>query len=151
MVPATLLLIAVTTIGWTGWKQYDDSRVDGAAREALATGQQYAVILTSIDFGHIDRDFAAIDDGATGSFKQTYAASAPRIRPLLVQAQSVSKGRVLSASVQSAARRRVVLMMFVDAEITNATTPQPRMDRSRVLMTMENVDGRWLASAVEIL
>ncbi|MET7770044.1 hypothetical protein [Nocardia sp. NPDC005366] len=148
---AALLVASATTAGVLGWRIHRDGATDRAAAAALAAGQQYAVVLTSIDASHIDRDFAAIDAGATGAFKQMYAQSAVQLQPLLVQARSVSKGRVLSASVQSASRERVVLMMFVDAEVTNATTTGPRVDRSRILMTMDDVDGRWLASEVEIL
>lgn len=148
---AVLLACSTAAAGFLGWKVRQDSAIDSAATEALSAGQQYAVLLTSIDAAHIDRDFAAIDAGATGAFKQMYAQSAFQLQPLLVQAQSVSKGRVVSASVQSASRERVVLMMFVDAEVTNTTTSGPRVDRSRIVMTMDDVDGRWLASNVEIL
>lgn len=148
---STLLVAAMAAAGFLGWKVQRDNEIDQAATQALAVGQQYAVTLTSIDAAHIDRDFAAIDAGATGAFKQMYAQSAVQLQPLLVQAQSVSKGRVLSASVQSASRERVVLMMFVDAEVTNTTTTGPRVDRSRILMTLDDVDGRWLTSNVEIL
>ena len=148
---STLLVAAMAAAGFLGWKVQRDNEIDHAATQALAVGQQYAVTLTSIDAAHIDRDFAAIDAGATGAFKQMYAQSAIQLQPLLVQAQSVSKGRVLSASVRSASRERVVLMMFVDAEVTNSTTTGPRVDRSRILMTLDDVEGRWLASSVEIL
>ena len=42
------------------------------------------------------------------------------------------------------------MVLFVDQWITNVASPQPRLDRSRVAMTMELVDGRWLASKVEL-
>ncbi|MGP3708901.1 hypothetical protein [Gordonia paraffinivorans] len=41
-------------------------------------------------------------------------------------------------------------MLFVDQSITNTASPEPRVDRSRVVMTMEKVDGRWLASKVDL-
>lgn len=41
-------------------------------------------------------------------------------------------------------------MLFVDQSLSNAAAPEPQLDRSRVKMTMEQVDGRWLASKVEL-
>ncbi|WP_216918127.1 hypothetical protein [Nocardia noduli] len=146
-----LLAAAVTTSCILGWKVKQRSDIDRAAREALSAAQQYAVLLTSIDASRIDQDFTAIESGATGEFKDMYAKSAVQLKPLLVQAQSVSKGHVTGASIQSATREQVVAMLFVDAEITNATTGQPRVDRNRILITMDDVDGRWLASNVELV
>ncbi|MEU4312109.1 hypothetical protein [Nocardia sp. NPDC024068] len=134
-----------------GWQWLDRRAIDGAAQAALAAAQQYAVTLTSIDAARIDADFAAIDAGATGEFKKMYAESAQNLRPLLVEARSVSKGRVTAASIRSASRDRVVIMLFVDAEVGNTTTAVPRIDRNRIIMTMYEVDGRWLAGEVELL
>ncbi|WP_280425116.1 hypothetical protein [Nocardia carnea] len=148
---AVLLIAAIGSAGVLGWQWKDRRDTDRAATAALAAAQQYAVALTSIDTDEMDADFAAIADGATGEFKNMYTRSAEQLKPLLAQAQSVSKGRVVAASVQSASRDRVVVMLFVDAEITNTTTPQPRLDRNRIIMTMDRVGDRWLAGDVELV
>ncbi|WP_280489200.1 hypothetical protein [Nocardia carnea] len=148
---AVLLIAAIGSAGVLGWQWKDRRDTDHAATAALAAAQQYAVALTSIDTDEMDADFAAIADGATGEFKNMYTRSAEQLKPLLAQAQSVSKGRVVAASVQSASRDRVVVMLFVDAEITNTTTPQPRLDRNRIIMTMDRVGDRWLAGDVELV
>lgn len=41
--------------------------------------------------------------------------------------------------------------MDTDAEITNATTPQPRLDRNRLILTMDRVGDRWPAGRVELV
>ncbi|WP_280415566.1 hypothetical protein [Nocardia carnea] len=148
---AVLLIAATGLAGVLGWEWKDRRDTDRAATAALAAAQQYAVALTSIDTAGMDADFAAIADGATGEFKSMYTRSAEQLKPLLAQAQSVSKGRVVAASVQSASEDRVVVMLFVDAEITNTTTPQPRLDRNRIIMTMDRVGDRWLAGEVELV
>lgn len=45
---------------------------------------------------------------------------------------------------------KVEVLLFVDQSVTNTLVPEPRLDRSRVVMTMELVDGRWLASQVDL-
>lgn len=146
-----LLLIATTTLSVVfGWKLKNRNDVDDAAGQALDAARHYAVTLTSIDADHIDADLAAVRAGATGDFKDMYTDSANRLKPLLVQAKSVSKGQVVAASVQSASKNHVVVMLFVDAAITNVTSPEPRIDRNRIIMTMDKVDGRWLADKVDL-
>jgi len=44
----------------------------------------------------------------------------------------------------------VLVLLFVDQAVSNMNTPDPRIDRSRMKMTMEYVDGRWRASKVEL-
>lgn len=146
LLAGTTALAAVFGLKWQERRATDD-----AATAALAAAQQYAVALTSIDSTHLDADFAAIADGATGKFKDMYTRSAGQLEPLLAEAQSVSKGRVVAASIQSASPDRAVVLLFVDAEITNTATPQPRLERNRIIMTMDRVGDRWLAAEVELV
>ena len=44
----------------------------------------------------------------------------------------------------------IVVLLFVDQSVANASLPDPRIDRSRIKMTMEFVDGRWRTSKVEL-
>ncbi|RDI45041.1 hypothetical protein [Nocardia mexicana] len=145
-----LLAVAVVLAVVFGWKLEDRNDRNEAGRAALAAAQDYAVALTSIDASRIDADFATVLNGATGRFKDMYSQSSGQLKPMLLQAKSVSKGRVVAAGVRSASENQAVVMLFVDAEITNVTNPEPRIDRNRILMTMDRVDGRWLASEVEL-
>ncbi|MQY18844.1 hypothetical protein [Nocardia macrotermitis] len=145
-----LLVAAIVLAAVFGWKL--KARNDDAAsgQAALAAAKDYAVALTSIDSTHIDGDFSTVLNGATGEFKDMYSQSATQLKPLLLQAKSVSKGHVVAASVQSASSDHAVVLLFVDAEITNVTNPTPRVDRNRILMTMDRVGGHWLASKVDL-
>ncbi|WP_433631764.1 hypothetical protein [Nocardia sp. CA-120079] len=134
-----------------GWKLHDRNEVDAAAQRAAATAQTYAVTLTSIDSQNIDQNFAAVINGATGEFKATYTQSSNQLKALLVEHKAVSKGRIVDSSIKSASKDRVQVMLFVDQEVTNALSPDPRIDRSRMVMTMERVGGSWLASKVDLV
>ncbi|MFF3567351.1 hypothetical protein [Nocardia jiangxiensis] len=145
-----LLIVAVVLAAVFGWKLKARNDDEAAGQAAMAAAKDYAVALTSIDSAHIDADFSTVLNGATGQFKDMYSQSATQLKPLLLQAKSVSKGNVVAASVQSASSDHVVVMLFVDAQITNVTNPDPRVDRNRILMTMDRVGGRWLASKVDL-
>ncbi|MFI6776369.1 hypothetical protein [Nocardia sp. NPDC050412] len=134
-----------------GWKLHDRNEIDTAVRQAASTAQTYAVTLTSIDSQNIDQNFAAVISGATGEFKDTYTQSSNQLKALLVEHTAVSKGRVVDSSIKSASKDRVQVMLFIDQEVTNSVSPEPRIDRSRMVMTMERIGEHWLASKVDLV
>ncbi|MFD4351347.1 hypothetical protein ACFWPX_02250 [Nocardia sp. NPDC058518] len=143
-------VVAVVTAAILGWKLKQESDTDAAAAAGLEAARAYAVTLTSVDSGNLDRDFTAVLDGSTGEFKDTYTRSSGQLRQLLLENKATGKGTVLDAAVKSATPTKVEAILFVDQTVTNTASPDPRVDRSRVMMTMELVDGRWLASRVAL-
>ena len=133
-----------------GWQYQHQRDVDNAARSALAAAEQFAVTLTSIDTNAVDANFTQVVDNSTGDFKDMYSQSASQLRQVLIDNKAMSKGTVVDSAVKSATTTEVKVVLFVDQWITNTASPQPRFDRSRVAMTMQLVDGRWLASSVEL-
>lgn len=143
-------IAALALSGFLGWqlKQRDD--IAAAGRAALEAARTYAIPLTSVDTNDIDKNFAQVLDGATGEFKDLYSQSSAQLRQLLVDNKAESHGTIIDAAVKSASKSRVDVLMFVDQSISNAVNPGPRIDRLRILMTMELVENRWLASHIEI-
>lgn len=149
-VPA-LALVAVAAligVGVLGWQLREERAVDSAAEAALQAARAYAVTLTSVDSNNLDRDFTAVLDGSTGEFRDMYTRSSGQLRQLLQENKATGKGAVLDAAVKSATETEVEVLLFIDQTVTNAASTDPRVDRSRVLMTMQLIDGRWLASRV---
>lgn len=148
-------LLLVTTVAAAcavvlGWKLKDARDVASAADQARATARNYAVTLTSVNSDGLDQNFTDVLDGATGEFKEMYAQSSEQLKQLLIDNQATAQGTVIEDGIKSATKTKVEVLLFVDQSVTNTVTPDPRMDRSRVVMTMELVDGRWLASEVEL-
>lgn len=150
---AALLLVTVVSLACAvvfGW-QYNHARaIESAADQARATARNYAVTLTSVNADGLDQNFTDVLDGATGEFKDMYAKSSEQLKQLLIDNQATAQGTVIEDGIKSATTTKVEVVLFVDQAVTNAVTPEPRMDRSRVVMTMELVDGRWLASKVDL-
>jgi Mce-associated membrane protein len=151
LVLAVLLVLAVAAAVTFGVLLGRRAAADHAGAQALATARAYAVTLTSYDYRHLDRNFADVLDGATGEFKDEYAGAGRALRRLITQAKATAKGNVLAAGIQSESPDRVEVLVFVDQSITNASTPAPRLDRTRVLMTLTPHDGRWLVDKLELL
>lgn len=145
---AVLAIAGLVATGILGWQVKQQADKDAAADAGLAAAREYAVALTSVDSNNLDQDFAAVLDGSTGEFKDMYTRSSGQLRQLLMDNQATGEGTVLDAAVKSANTDKVEVLLFIDQTVTNAASPDPRVDRSRVAMTMDLVDGRWLASRV---
>jgi Mce-associated membrane protein len=136
--------------GFLAWQLNQHNDTAAAGRAALATAQRYAVALTSIDTNNVDQNFTQVLDGATGEFKDMYSQSASQLRQVLIDNKAISKGIVVDSAIKSATKTKVEVLLFVDQSISNVVNPQLRIDRSRVAITMELIDKRWLASKVEL-
>lgn len=148
-IAATYLAVygTVAGLGWQLWQQHRTSAAESAAQDAAVN---YAQVLTSIDSTKVDDDFAAVLNGATGDFKDTYTKASVQLRQLLIDNKATARGTVVQSAVQSGSRDEVVVLLMVNQAVTNTNRPDPRVDRTRMKMTMQKVDGRWLASKVEL-
>ncbi|HEX5142659.1 MAG TPA: DUF3329 domain-containing protein [Mycobacterium sp.] len=145
-----LLVAALAGAGYLGWLQWQTRQVAQASAQAQAAAVAYAQVLTSIDSNKVDENFQQVLDGATGEFKDMYSKSSVQLRQLLIDNKATAHGAVQESAVQSATKDKVVVLLFVDQSVQNSQVPDPRIDRSRIKMTMEKVDGKWRASKVEL-
>jgi len=149
-VVVAVFIAALALSGFLGWKVWQADRLSQASKQAQDAAVSYAQILTSIDSNKVDENFNQVLAGATGEFKDMYSQSSMQLRQLLIDNKASAHGVVVESAVQSAGMDKVVVLLFVDQSVSNTTVPDPRIDRSRIKMTMEKVDGQWRASKVEL-
>lgn len=149
-VAAAVLAVVLAGAGYEGWLLFQHHQKDVAAAQALDAAKKYILVLTSVDTNAIDKNFTEVLDGSTGEFKDMYTKSSAQLRQTLIDNKAAAHGSVVDAAVQSATDDKVDVVLFVDQSVSNGAAPAPQLDRSRVKMTMKRVDGRWLASKVEL-
>lgn len=141
--------LVVIVGGYGGWRQFDRHQTEVATQQAVAAAVKYAVALMNFDSQAMDRNVATLRDGATGEFKQRYDKSHGSLRTLLLDHQATAQGQVVESVVKSASANKVEVLLFVEQLVSNVEDPDGDLD-SRIKMTMEKVDGRWLASKVDL-
>ncbi len=146
-----LLVASLAVSGFLGWKLWQEHQVKLAGQQAQQAAIAYAQVLTSIDASKVDENFRQVLDGATGEFKDMYTQSSVQLRQLLIDNKASAHGTVVDSAIQSESTNKVVVLVFIDQTVANTQAPDPRIDRSRIKMTMEKVDGRWRASKVQLL
>lgn len=147
---AAAFLTVFGLVGGLGWQLWQQHRISAAATAGQRAAVDYAQVLTSIDSSKVDDDFAAVLNGATGDFKDTYTKASVELRQLLIDNKAAARGTVVDSAVQSKSADQVVVLLMVDQTVSNTARPDPRVDRSRMKMTMQKISGRWLASKVEL-
>jgi Mce-associated membrane protein len=145
-----IFIAALAGSGVLGWQLWQERQIDQAGEQAQRAAVAYAQVLTSIDANKVDENFAQVLDGSTGEFKDMYSQSSMQLRQLLIDNKATAHGVVVDSAVQFASKDKVVVLLFVDQSVSNTSVPDPRVDRSRIKMTMENVDDDWRASKVEL-
>ncbi|HEY4021517.1 MAG TPA: hypothetical protein VGM75_22700, partial [Pseudonocardiaceae bacterium] len=105
---------------------------DAARSAALDAGARYAVDLSSYDYRNLDKSFAAITANSTDAFAQQYQRFSSGLRGALVSEKSVATGTVLNEAVESANPTRVMLLVFVDQTVSNASTSTPQVNHNRM-------------------
>jgi len=149
-IAVAVLALGLIGAAFQGWLLFAHHQRTVAAAQALDAAERYTLVLTGVDPASIDKNFAEVIDGATGEFKDMYSASAEQLRQLLIENKATAHGTVIDSAVKSATKNKVEVLLFVDQSVSNKASPQAKIDRSRIVMTMEKVNGRWLAAKVDM-
>ena len=146
-----LLAASLAVSGFLGWMQWQQYQAKEAGQQAQQAAVKYAQVLTSIDSTNVEENFRQVLDGATGEFKDMYTQSSVQLRQLLIDNKATAHGVVVDSAIASESANKVVVLVFIDQTVANMAAPDPRIDRSRIKITMEKIDGRWRASKVQLL
>jgi Mce-associated membrane protein len=145
------LVVALVLVGLLGLKVRHHDQQDSARRSAAATAQAYAVDLTTYDHTHLDADFQKVLDNSTGAFRAQYTEASQTLRDLIAKFQATATGKVLETAVLAADSKHATLLLFVDQTVSNTNSKDPRVDRSRMKMSLEKHGGKWLISSLDLL
>ncbi|GAA1665350.1 VirB8/TrbF family protein [Fodinicola feengrottensis] len=147
-----VLIVAIAAVaGYFGWQSYKQTAVTKAEASALAAARTYATDLSTYDYRSLSGNFKKITANSTGQFAQQYAKVSQNLTKLIQQYHATSKGTVVRAGVSEGTSDRVVVVLFVDQQITNTNSPQPRVDRNRMQMVLVKTNNHWQISDVALL
>lgn len=147
-----LLLAATTTTAVLGWQVLQANRVDEAQTAALAAGSEHVKNVLSYDYRHLDKDSASAEEALTPDFWKEYERTTEDVvAPTARQIHAVVSARVVESSVVEAETDRVVLLMFVNRQVTRDGLDGPKIDLERVRATLTPVDDEWRIDDLDLL
>jgi Mce-associated membrane protein len=116
-----------------------------SARAAAAAASAEVQATLTYNYKTLQADFAAAERGLTNRFKPSYEhTTATSVMPLATKYQATSTASVQPAGVSQAGASTAQVLLFVDQTVTNTQLSKPRLDRSRINVSMVKVNGRWL-------
>ncbi|HXA60075.1 MAG TPA: hypothetical protein VNW94_13005 [Streptosporangiaceae bacterium] len=152
-----LALLAVALLGAAGtlwWHQRGVDAKEKAALQAATAAAGAAQDFSSADYRTLDASFKAAAGDATGALKDQYLSLAASVRSSYQQQQTVVQGTVLKTGVvQVTSADQVTVLVFVNQAVQKVVngTSQTSTDQQRIQMVMNRIQGRWLASKVDVL
>ncbi|MCW2806958.1 MAG: hypothetical protein JWQ93_913 [Marmoricola sp.] len=155
LVVLCLMLAGVTAYAWYRSNDPAQGRVpDGviASTQARDTGMRAATSLTrkvlSYDWRTLDEDIKDAEAVLAPSFRRGYSRSMTDVRAKTIENRMRLTASVVASSIVTATERRVEALLFVD-RVTTAKGTGPRLDRTRVLVTLTRHGGEWRVSTMD--
>ncbi len=152
--PAMLAVATVVTTALSGWlcvQVYEQRAQAHRHQDILAAARQSALNFTSLDYRRYEKDSANVLGGATGEFKEQFAAQTAALTKLVAANKSVSQGQVLEAGITRADERTARVLVVADSKVTNTAAPAGQARTYRLQLDLVLERGRWLTSAVEFV
>ncbi|WP_433713219.1 h domain protein [Nocardia sp. CA-084685] len=145
-----LVIVALAAIcGVTGYKYWNDRKSEQARTQAVPAAQRTVEAMFTYNFKTVDAELPKAADNLGGSFRDDYLklikeAIAPgaKEKELNVQATTQATG------VVSAEPAHAVVLLYLNQVSTGKDSPQANISTSRVRVSLDKNDGRWLVSAV---
>jgi Mce-associated membrane protein len=147
----TATVLTTTAAVWLSVQVYEQRQADQRRQDILAAARQSALNFTSLDYRHYDRDSGNVLKGATGDFKEQFAAQTAELTKLVAQNKSVSEGQVLEAGIVRSDERSARVQVVADSKVTNVAVPKGEARTYRLQLDLVLENGRWLTSDVEFV
>ncbi|KAA9151163.1 hypothetical protein FPZ12_039525 [Amycolatopsis acidicola] len=124
---------------------------DDARASALDAGKRYAADISTYDYHSPNANLDQVVAHATDKFAADYRNASASLMQLIQQYQATSEGKVLDAAVTESDAQHAVVLAFVDQTIHNTNLKDPRIDRSRMRLSLVQTGGEWRLDEVTLL
>lgn len=155
VVPALMLAVLVAAAVILGIRDHRHRETGGfgsataSEQAALAAARGEAVALTTIGYKTASSDLDRVLAGATGALRTQFEKEKDQLPATLAKTKSDSQGTVLSAAISSLAEDKAQAVVAVDAKVSGTdTSPSGVVKHYRMVISLHDVDGHWLASDV---
>jgi Mce-associated membrane protein len=140
---AVAVVLTVVVTGLSGRTDSSPSSATTTAVENAASAGAKAAL--SYDYRHLSADFSAAEKLMTPSFKADYINQTTRnVKAPAAKFHAVSVATIEGAGVASLSSSRATVLVFVDQTVRNTQLSAPRLDRSRVQVSLVRSHGTWL-------
>lgn len=153
---AVLVVLGAGGAGAFAWYQHESdkdakasaARSSDAARDAACT---FGRLLASVDYTDWPAHQTKILDASTGELHKQFQSDLSNLGSIIVEQQSRSHPTDAQCFVKTADSHRAEVAAIISQRITSLAMPEGHSNQTSTVLTMEFVDGRWLASKADVL
>ncbi|MUL85095.1 MULTISPECIES: Mce protein [unclassified Mycolicibacterium] len=146
-----LVVVLVALIGWLGYGFYQVQHEQQRRNTFVDTARQGALNLTSIDWEHAEDDIQRVLDTSTGRFYDDFQKRSKSFLDVVKQIKSKSEGTVTSSGLESYSADKADVLVSVTVRSTNAGVPEQAPQVWRMVLTVQDMDGKAKVSNVEFI
>jgi Mce-associated membrane protein len=117
----------------------------------LAAARQEVLSIISISSGSLSSDLSRIAAGATGDFKTEVTSQKSSFSTIIKQQKVTSSGSIAAAGVESVKGDKATVLVAATATVKNTQSPKGAARDYRMQVTLQKVNGHWLAAQMEFV
>lgn len=145
ILPGVVLVLA-SVAGYLKWVDESARDAESARTQSVQAAVDSTVAMLTYRPDTVTQNLAAALDRMTGKFRDSYSAlTHDVVIPGAKQRQISSVATVPAAAAVSATPAHAVVLLYVN-QVTTIGNEPPTDSASRVKVTLEKVNGRWLIS-----
>lgn len=142
-------LAAVIVMAINGFGYWSDRQEERARQDAVTAADRAVTAMFSYDFASVDTELPKAADNLSADFREDYLKLITQaIAPGAKEKQLTVKATTQASGVVSADRDHAVVMLYLNQVTTSKESPQGTTTGSRVRVTLDKTDDRWLVDAV---
>ncbi|WP_166906017.1 Mce protein [Mycobacterium sp. DL440] len=151
LVGVALVVALAALTGWLGYGFYHVHHEQQRRDMFMETARQGATNLTSIDWEHAEDDIQRVLDSSTGRFYDDFERRSKSFLDVVKQIKSKSVGTVTASGLESYSDDKADVLMSVTVRSTNAGVPEQAPQVWRMVLTVQDIDGKAKVSNVEFI
>ncbi|WP_410874321.1 h domain protein [Nocardia sp. A7] len=146
---AAVGVIAAVVLGVSGFQLWQQDKTEQARTDAMSTAGRTVSAMFTYEPATVDTELPRAADNLTEQFRTEYLKLIEQaIAPGAKEKQLTVKATTQAEGVVSADPEHAVVLLYLNQLTTSKDSPQGTTSGSRVRVTLDKADNRWLVSQV---
>ncbi|MFE3321777.1 h domain protein [Nocardia sp. NPDC059195] len=142
-------LIAAIVLGVSGYQLWQQDKTDQARTDAMSTAGRTVSAMFTYEPATVDTELPRAADNLTEQFRAEYLKLIEQaIAPGAKEKQLTVKATTQAEGVVSADPEKAVVLLYLNQLTTSKDSPEGATSGSRVRVSLDKADNRWLVSQV---
>ncbi|MFD4439717.1 h domain protein [Nocardia sp. NPDC058519] len=142
-------LIAAIVLGVSGFQLWQQDKTEQARTDAMSTASRTVSAMFTYEPATVDTELPKAADNLTESFRAEYLKLIEQaIAPGAKEKQLTVKATTQAEGVVSADPEKAVVLLYLNQLTTSKDSPDGATSGSRVRVSLEKADNRWLVAQV---